>query len=430
MSEETVNDTRRKAAAPFILFTVFLDMLSIGIMIPILPRLIEGFVGSVSAAGWWSGLFGMLWGLTQFFVSPIQGGLSDRYGRRPVVLASNLGSGIDYFLMALAPNLWWLLIGRIVSGMTAASVSTAYAYMSDVTPPEGRAKVFGLMGAAFGLGFVIGPGVGGLLGHFDPRYPFFLAGALSLLNFAYGYFVLPESLPKDKRKAFSFHTSNPWGAVKFLARSKEVFRLSLMSLTLNFAHHSLQTTFVLYAGYRFGWGPLNVGLCLMGVGVMMGVVQAVLTGKIVKQLGEKKTMMLGLACGVVGFIGYGLAPNWMIFIAFAPIQVGHSHAIDSGTDDLKGRSARAGHASGGEHEPVVAGGRHRTYGFRRGLFKRHPTGTAYDLVRRSVLLVGRVSGDQPVYRRRGQAVAQARCGTLSGCGCGASGALICFGGLP
>jgi MFS transporter, DHA1 family, tetracycline resistance protein len=320
MSEETVNDTRRKAAAPFILFTVFLDMLSIGIMIPILPRLIEGFVGSVSAAGWWSGLFGTLWGIAQFFVSPIQGGLSDRFGRRPVVLASNLGSGIDYFLMALAPNLWWLLIGRIVSGMTAASVSTAYAYMSDVTAPEGRAKVFGMMGAAFGLGFVIGPGIGGLLGHYDPRYPFFLAGTLSLLNCAYGYFVLPESLPKDKRKAFSFKTSNPIGAVKFLARSKEVFRLSLMSLTLNFAHHSLQTTFVLYAGYRFGWGPLNVGLCLMGVGVMMGFVQAVLTGKIVKRLGEKKTMMLGLACGVVGFMGYGLAPNWMIFIAFAPIQ--------------------------------------------------------------------------------------------------------------
>jgi MFS transporter, DHA1 family, tetracycline resistance protein len=320
MSDQAANDTRRKAAAPFILFTVFLDMLSIGIMIPILPRLIEGFVGSVSAAGWWSGLFGTLWGLTQFFVSPIQGGLSDHYGRRPVVLASNLGSGIDYFLMALAPNLWWLLIGRIVSGMTAASVSTAYAYMSDVTPPEGRAKVFGLMGAAFGLGFVIGPGIGGLLGHFDPRYPFFLAGALSLLNFAYGYFVLPESLPKDKRKAFSFHTANPWGAVKFLARSKEVFRLSLMSLTLNFAHHSLQTTFVLYAGYRFGWGPLNVGLCLMSVGVLMGFVQAVLTGKIVKSLGEKKTMMLGLACGVIGFMGYGLAPNWIVFAAFVPVQ--------------------------------------------------------------------------------------------------------------
>eukprot|EP01042_Synura_sphagnicola_P012592 gene12592-16016_t len=172
---ETASQPPRKAAAVFILVTVFLDMLSIGIMIPVLPKLVESFLkGSVSAAGLWMGIFGACWGLAQFIFSPIQGGLSDSIGRRPVVLASNLGSGIDYLLMAVAPNLWWLLIGRIISGITAASISTAYAYMSDVTAPENRAKVYGLMGAAFGVGFVVGPSLGGIVGGFDPHYPFYL----------------------------------------------------------------------------------------------------------------------------------------------------------------------------------------------------------------------------------------------------------------
>ena len=309
-----------KAAAPFILVTVFLDMISIGIIIPVLPKLILSFLhGGISVAGLWTGVFGAVWGLAQFLFSPVQGGASDAFGRRPVVLASNLGLSLDYLLMALAPNLWWLLVGRIVSGMTSASISTAYAYMSDVTAPEKRAGVFGLMGAAFGVGFILGPGIGGVLGGIDPRLPFYAASALSMANFAYGLFVLPESLPKAKRKAFSLHAANPLGAVKFLARSAQVLRLSLMYLLMMFAQSVFPTTMVLYADYRFGWGPTQVGLMLAAVGLLSAVVQAGLTGRIVKALGERRAMLLGLFCGAVAFAGYALAPNWEIFVAFLPI---------------------------------------------------------------------------------------------------------------
>lgn len=326
-----------KAAAPFILFTVFLDMLSIGVIIPVLPHLIEGFVGSVSAAGMWAGIFGSAWGMAQFIFSPIQGGLSDSIGRRPVVLASNLGLGLDYMLMALAPNLWWLFAGRIISGITSASISTAYAYISDVTPPEKRAGMFGMMGAAFGIGFVVGPSLGGILGgglHFawladhglgflqfdgDKHYPFFFASALSVLNFIYGFFVLPESLPKDKRKPFNIRAANPLGAFRFLARSAQVLRLSVMYLLMMFSQNVFPTTTVLYCAYRFGWGPTQVGLMLAVVGVCSAVVQAGLTGIIVKALGERKTMFLGLICGVLAFVGYGLAPTWPLFVACIPL---------------------------------------------------------------------------------------------------------------
>ena len=327
----------RKAAAAFILVTVLIDMLSIGVIIPVLPKLIEGFVGTVSTAGLWTGIFGSVWGLAQFFFSPIQGGLSDSIGRRPVVLASNFGTGLDCLLMAWAPTLWWLFLGRIISGMTAASISTAYAYMSDVTPPDKRAGVYGLMGAAFGVGFVIGPSLGGILGgglHWhvldtaglgflnfagNPRYPFLFAAFLALLNFTYGYFVLPESLPPEKRRKFSFHTANPLGALKFLSKSDQVMRLSTMYLLMMFAQSVFPTTMVLYAGYRFNWGPTQVGLMLGAVGILSGFVQAGLTGIIVKRIGERRTMYVGLACGLIAFVGYALAPNWQTFVAFLPI---------------------------------------------------------------------------------------------------------------
>ena len=320
----------RKAAAAFILVTVFLDMLSIGVIIPVLPQLIKAFLGgSVSEAGLWTGIFGAAWGLAQFLFSPIQGGLSDAIGRRPVVLASNFGTGIDFLFMALAPGLWWLLVGRIISGMTSASISTAYAYMSDVTAPEKRAGVYGLMGAAFGVGFVVGPSLGGILGgglHWgaiqftgDHHYPFFFAAALSLCNFLYGLFVLPESLVPEKRKPFSFHTANPIGAIKFLARSAQVMRLSFMYFLLMFGQSVFPTTMVLYAGYRFGWGPTQVGLMLAVVGVLSAVVQGGLTGIITKRIGERTAMYLGVIASLIAYIGYGLAPNWQIFTGFISI---------------------------------------------------------------------------------------------------------------
>ncbi|ESQ82454.1 hypothetical protein AEAC466_17770 [Asticcacaulis sp. AC466] len=327
---ETPPPPVKTAAAAFILVTVFLDMLSIGVIIPVLPRLILSFLhGSVSDAGLWTGIFGGAWGLAQFIFSPIQGGLSDSIGRRPVVLASNFGTGLDFIFMALAPGLWWLLVGRIISGMTSASISTAYAYMSDVTPPEKRAGVYGLMGAAFGVGFVIGPSLGGILGgglHWGPiqftgdhHYPFFFAAALSLCNFLYGVFVLPESLPKDKRKPFNIRTANPLGAFRFLARSAQVMRLSVMYFLLMFGQSVFPTTMVLYAGYRFGWGPTEVGLMLAVVGIMSAIVQGGLTGPIVKAVGERKALYIGVTASLIGYLGYALSPNWMIFVAVIPI---------------------------------------------------------------------------------------------------------------
>ncbi len=328
-----------KAAAPFILFTVFLDMLSIGIIIPVFAPLIRHFTvsGTVSEAGLWVGIFGSAWGLAQFLFSPVQGSMSDSIGRRPVVLASNLGTGLDFLFMAVAPNLWWLLVGRIISGMTSASISTAYAYMSDVTEPAKRAKVFGLMGAAFGMGFIVGPSLGGILGgglHWQfltdhglgflnfsggPRLPFFVASALSIVNFIYGFFVLPESLPKDRRKPFSFRAANPIAAIRFLSRSSEVLRLAVMYLLLMFAQSVFPTTMVLYSAYRFGWGPSQVGIMLAFVGILSAVVQAGLTGVIVKALGELKTMFLGLGAGLVAFTWYAFAPQWQVFVLAMPV---------------------------------------------------------------------------------------------------------------
>ena len=330
---------KTKAGAAFILFTVFLDMLSIGIIIPVFAPLIRHFTttGTVSEAGLWVGIFGSCWGLAQFLFSPVQGAASDSIGRRPVVLASNLGTGLDFLFMAMAPGLWWLLAGRIISGMTSASISTAYAYMSDVTEPQKRAKVFGLMGAAFGLGFIVGPSLGGILGgglHWQfltdhglgflnfqggARYPFFFAAGLSMLNFVYGFFVLPESLPKERRKPFSIHAANPIAAFRFLSRSGQVLRLSVMYLALMFAQSVFPTTMVLYALYRFGWGPSQVGLMLAAVGVLSAVVQAGLTGLIVKRFGERTTMFIGLSAGLIAFVWYGLAPSWEIFVAAMPI---------------------------------------------------------------------------------------------------------------
>lgn len=315
-----------KASSPFkkgvlfILFTVALDMLSLGIIIPVLPKLVESFVGSASQAGIWMGIFGTVWGLMQFIFSPVQGGLSDAYGRRPVVLGSNLGMGLDYIFMAFAPNIWFLLVGRAISGATSASISTAYAYISDITEPSERAKYFGIMGAAFGLGFVVGPTIGGLAGDIDPRLPFLVAGGFSLLNAIYGFFVLPESLKPENRKAFSVKTANPLGAFKFLSRTPQLLRLALINLTVMLAHHVLPITFVLYAGARYQWGAKEVGLSLGAVGVCSAFVQAFLTGVVVKAIGEKKAMLIGLSCGVLGFIGYGVAPTGLWMLSVIPLM--------------------------------------------------------------------------------------------------------------
>jgi MFS transporter, DHA1 family, tetracycline resistance protein len=304
----TTASPARPAAFYFVVITVALDMLAIGIIIPVLPKLIEHFLdGNTVRAAKYVGLFSMLFAGIQFLVSPILGALSDRFGRRPVILMSNLGLGLDYIVMALAPTLPWLFLGRAIAGVTSASVSTAGAYIADVTPPEQRAAKFGMLGAAFGFGFVIGPAIGGMLGSYDLHYPFWAAAAMSLLNFSYGFFVLPESLKPENRSKFSWLRANPVGSLLLLISNRQLWSFGSAIFFSQLAHTVLPAVFVLYAGYRYGWGPWDVGLVLAAVGVASVSVQGGLVKPFVKKLGERKAAILGLVCGAAALAWYGTA---------------------------------------------------------------------------------------------------------------------------
>jgi DHA1 family tetracycline resistance protein-like MFS transporter len=255
----------------------------------------------------------------QFLFSPLLGALSDSRGRRPVILISNLGLGLDYVLMALAPNLWWLFIGRVVSGITAASISTAFAYVTDVTPPEQRAERFGMLGAAFGLGFVLGPALGGVLGTVDPRLPFWVAAAFSLANTLYGVLVLPESLPAGQRMRFEWKRANPIGALTLLRSHPELSGLAVATFLVDLSHVVLPSVFVLYAGYRYGWDEQAIGLTLAIVGVCAVIVQAGMVGPVVKAFGERRAMLFGLGGGVAGFVVFGLAATGTQFLIGIPL---------------------------------------------------------------------------------------------------------------
>lgn len=306
---------RRNAAIAFILVTALLDVMSMGIVIPVLPQLIEQLSGSDAAAGMWNGLFVALWAAMQFLCSPVIGSLSDRYGRRPVILISVAGLALDYVLMALAPNLWWLAVGRILAGVTSSSFTSAFAYMADITPPEGRAKGYGLIGAAFSAGFVAGPLIGGVLGEVSHRAPFWAAAALSGLAWLYGLFVLPESLEPDKRMAFSWSRANPFGALRLLRSHADLASLAVVNFLLYFAHHLFSAVFVLYAGDRYGWGAWQVGALLALVGLLDMGVQGLLTGPVVKRLDDRTTMVIGLSFGAIGVAAMGLAPTQGLFVA-------------------------------------------------------------------------------------------------------------------
>lgn len=299
-----------RGAVAFIFVTILLDMLALGVIMPILPKLIESFVDNDTAhAARIFGLFGTAWALMQFVFSPVLGALSDRFGRRPVVLLSNFGLAADYVLMALAPSLVWLFIGRVISGITSASISTAFAYISDITPPERRAAVFGRIGAAFGAGFILGPALGGLLGDIDPRLPFWASAGLSFANALYGLFVLPESLAPDKRAPFRWKSASPVGALHLLRSNAALAALSVVNFIAQVAHVVLPSTFVLYATYRYGWDSKTVGLTLAMVGICAMVVQGLAIGPIVRVLGERNALLLGLCCGALGFVILGLAPT-------------------------------------------------------------------------------------------------------------------------
>ena len=310
----------RTPAFVFIFITVLLDMLALGMIIPVLPKLVVDFLGGDTArAAQIFGVFGTAWALMQFVFSPVQGALSDRFGRRPLILMSNFGLGLDYILMALAPTLLWLFVGRVISGITAASISTAYAYIADVTPGEKRAARFGLLGVAFGAGFVFGPALGGLAGTISPRLPFWIAAALSLANALYGLLVLPESLPAGRRAGFAWRRANPFGALVLLASQAQLSGLATVNFLSNLAHASLPSISVLYMQYRYGWDERTVGFTMAGVGLCAMIVQGGLIGRTVQRFGERTTLIVGLGFGVAGFAVFGLAPTGLMFWSGIPL---------------------------------------------------------------------------------------------------------------
>ncbi|MBT9330270.1 TCR/Tet family MFS transporter [Paracidobacterium acidisoli] len=312
---------RRRAAVAFIFVTISLDMFAMGMIAPVLPRLVTDFIGSnESRAVEIYGVFVTVWALMQFFFSPLLGSLSDRFGRRSVILLSNFGLGADYLVMALAPTLGWLFVGRVISGITSASVPTAMAYITDVTPQKSRAEAFGMVSAAFGMGFVLGPALGGILGNVNPRLPFWVAGAMSLVNAMYGLLVLPESLPPEKRGVFSWKRANPVGSLALMRRHRELLGLAGVLFLSYLTQQSLQNAWVLYLDYRFDWTNRSVGLSLALVGVCSAIVGAFVMKPVVRRLGERRTLLTGLGIGWIGFAVYGLARTGAGFLAGIPVM--------------------------------------------------------------------------------------------------------------
>lgn len=310
----------RKAAVAFIFATALMDVISLGIMIPVLPNLVKQFAGGDTAlAAQYTVSFAVTWGLMQFFFGPIVGMLSDRFGRRPVLLLSIFGLGVDYMFMALAPTLGWLFVGRVINGITSASFSTANAYVADVTPPQERAKAFGMLGAAFGIGFIVGPAIGGALGNINLRLPFWLAAGLASVNWLYGYFVLPESLPPERcAPVLNWRKANPVGALDFLRQRTNLLGLVAIYVLYLFAHNVFPSIFVLYVGYRFNWGPFAASAMLVATGLSQIVVQTLVVGRVVKAAGERGALLIGLGSAVLAFLAYGLAPTPLWFFMGVP----------------------------------------------------------------------------------------------------------------
>ena len=313
-----------RAALAFIFATVLFDTLGFGIIIPVYPQLIASFLGGNFAnAGLAVGEFNATWALMQFLFAPLIGALSDRFGRRPVLILSALGLGIDYMIMALAPTLSWLFVGRIVSGITSASFTVSFAYVADVTPGEKRAGAYGMIGSIWGLGFIIGPLVGGLLGTFGPRFPFWGAAAFSITSAIYGLFVLRESLPIKDRRPVSLRRANPVGSIGMMRAHKGLSGFISVNFLNYLAFQVLPTVYVLYAAFRFGWGPGIVGIALALVGTCNIIVQGLLVRRFVSRFGERLTLLVGLVSGIIGFAIWGLASTpleFMLAIVFyAPI---------------------------------------------------------------------------------------------------------------
>jgi DHA1 family tetracycline resistance protein-like MFS transporter len=304
----------RTAAMPFIMLTTVIDMVSIGLIIPVLPALVGSFTGSQADQAFWYGVVTFAFGLANFFASPILGALSDQYGRRPVLLIGFCGLAISFLFTAMATALWMLVAIRLVSGAMQANMSVSNAYVADITPPEERAKRFGMLGAMFGIGFILGPVMGGLLGAIDLRLPFFAAGSLALLNLLYGWFVLPESLPLERRRAFSLKSANPVASLRGLAQLKGAGLLVAVIACSGLAQFVLYTTWVLYTTFKFGWGPLENGWSLAAVGIVSAIVQGVLMGRLLRRFSPRRLAVLGLLSSTLAFVAWGAATEgWMMF---------------------------------------------------------------------------------------------------------------------
>lgn len=316
--------SKRGPAVRFVIITVLLDMIGIGIIIPVLPNLVKHLSGDdLTKGSIVFGLFVASYALMQFLFAPVLGSLSDAYGRRPVILLSLLGSGIDYLIMAFAPSLAWLFVGRVLSGITGANITASNAYIADVTPPEERARAFGMLGACFGVGFVLGPVLGGWLAVYGDRAPFLATAILSLLNAAYGFFVLPESHPRELRKKFELKTTHALASLMALREHPAILRLAGVLTLERLAHDALPSTWVLYTTHRFNWTPKQNGLSLGLVGISFAVISGFLTGRIVKSLGERRTLIAGMAVGALTFFAYGFATQgWMLYVAIVIGSIG------------------------------------------------------------------------------------------------------------
>jgi len=300
---------------PFILLTVLIDMVSIGLIIPVLPPLVGTFTASQADQAFWFGAVSFVFGIANFFGSPILGALSDRYGRRPILLVGFTGLALSFFVTAMATALWVLILVRLFSGAMMANAAVANAYVADITLPAERARRFGLLGAMFGLGFILGPVLGGLLGNIDLHLPFYVAGALALLNLAYGFFVLPESLSAERRSAFEWRKANPVAALKGLAELKGIGSLVVVLALSGLAQFVLHSTWVLYTTFKFGWGPLQNGWSLFAVGVMSALVQGFLLKHLLRRFSAQRLAVMGLVSSSLCYLAWGLAPaGWMMYV--------------------------------------------------------------------------------------------------------------------
>jgi DHA1 family tetracycline resistance protein-like MFS transporter len=342
----------RTAAMPFIMVATVIDMMSIGLIIPVLPALVGEFTGSQADQAFWYGVMTFAFGLANFFASPILGALSDAHGRRPVLLLGFCGMAVSFLATVVANALWVLVAVRLVSGAMQANMAVGNAYVADITPPEGRAKRFGMLGAMFGLGFILGPVVGGLLGAIDLRLPFLAAGSLAMLNLLYGYFVLPESLPAERRRAFHWKAANPVSSLRGLAQLKGARPLVAVIACTGLAQFVLYTCWVLYTTFKFGWGPLENGWSLAAVGIVSVIVQGLLLGRLLRWFSPRRLAVLGLVSSTLAYAMWGAASEgWMMFAVIFANLLGATvaasvHSIISSAADARSQGQALGAVGG------------------------------------------------------------------------------------